>query len=165
MSDLDQGAVLRGVREALAGRSAHIDLNAALDGLPPELRGRRPEGGAHSVWELVEHLRIGQEDLVAYTLSADATSPAWPDGYWPEPRDPVDDDRWNASVEGLRAGLAEMERWLDDPEFDLTEEIAWSTELPSGGRRTPFRQILVACEHLSYHLGQIVLVRQALRAW
>lgn len=165
MSGLDHGAVLRAVREALSGRSAHVDLDAALAEFPPELRARRPDGEPHSVWELVEHLRIAQEDLVAYTLSSDAPSPDWPDGYWPEPRDSVDDDRWNATVDGLRTGLAEMEGWLDDPEFDLTADIAWSTELPSGGRRTPLRQILVACEHLSYHLGQIVTVRKALGAW
>ena len=165
MSRFDDRAVVRAVREALIGRSAHVDLEAALADLPSELRGLRPAGQPHSVWELVEHLRIAQEDLVAYATSADAVSPPWPDGYWPEPRDEVDDATWNASVEGLKKGVAEMLAWTEEPDAWLTEELAWSDELASGGRRTPLRQTLVACEHLSYHLGQVVSVRQALGAW
>lgn len=165
MSSLDDGAVVRAVREALIGRSAHLDLDAALAELPAELRGLRPAGHPHSVWELVEHLRIAQQDLAGYALSADAVSPPWPDGYWPDPRDEVDDATWTASVEGLRQSLAEMLAWLDAPEPWLTHDLAWSDELASGGRRTPLRQVLVACEHLGYHLGQIVSVRQALGAW
>lgn len=158
-------AVRRALREALAGGGAHVDLEAALDDLPASARGVRPAGAPHAVWELVEHLRIAQEDLVAYTLSAEATSPPWPDGYWPAPREVVDDASWSASVEGLRAGLATMRGWLDDPSFDLTADIPWSDELPGGGRRTPLRQLLVACDHLGYHLGQIVAVRRALGLW
>jgi hypothetical protein len=125
----------------------------------------RPAGHAHSVWEIVEHLRIAQEDLAAYALSGDSVSPQWPEGYWPVPTDAVDDARWNESISALGASLAEMERWLHDPAFALTDDLAWSDELPSGGRRTPLRQVLVAIQHLSYHLGQIVDVRRALGAW
>lgn len=158
-------AVVRAVREALHGHSAHVDLERALTDLPRELRGVRPAGHDHSIWELVEHLRIAQEDLAAYALSADASSPAWPDGYWPEPLDPVDDARWQASVDALTRSLAAMEAWLDDPDMDLGADLPWSSELPSGGRRTALRQVLVACEHMSYHLGQIVQIRKVLGAW
>ena len=158
-------AVRRAVRELLAQRSAHLDVAAALADLPAELRGVRPDGHPHSVWELVEHLRIAQEDLVAYTLSADAESPPWPDGYWPAPRDEVDDATWRASLDGLTRGLETMDGWARDPAFDLSADIAHSDPLPGGGRRTPLRQMLVAADHLAYHLGQIVTVRQALGAW
>lgn len=161
----DDPAMRRAVRELLSSRSAHVDLGGALDGLPADARGVRPAGHPHSVWELVEHLRIAQHDLVAYTLDPDATSPPWPDGYWPEPIDPVDDARWHASVDGLQEALSAMDGWLRDPSFDLTAEIPHSDALPSGGRRTPLRQILVASDHLAYHLGQIVTVRRALDAW
>lgn len=158
-------ATRRALRELLAGRSAHVDLDAALDDLPAELRGVRPDGLPHSVWELLDHLRIGQRDLVDYTLSAEAVSPAWPDGYWPEPRDPVDDATWTASRNRLEEALVEMDGWLQDPDFDLVAEIPHSDLLPDGARRTPLRQVLVAADHLAYHVGQIVTVRQALGAW
>jgi len=162
---IDDQAVRRAVRELLASRSAHVDLDAALDGLPAEARGVRPEGHPHAVWELVEHLRIAQRDLVEYTLDADAASPPWPEGFWPEPVEVVDDARWRASVEGLREALAVMDGWLRDSSFDLTADIAHSGPLPGGGRRTPLRQIVVAADHLAYHLGQIVTVRRALGVW
>jgi hypothetical protein len=158
-------AVRRAVRELLAGRSAHVDLDAATGDLPAELRGARAEGLPHSVWELVEHLRIAQRDLVDYTLSSEAASPPWPEGYWPAPRAEVDDGTWHASLAGLRSGLAEMDAWLRDPAFDLTADIPHSDALPDGGRRTPLRQVLVAADHLGHHVGQIVTVRQALGAW
>jgi hypothetical protein len=158
-------SVRRAVRELLAGRSAHVDLEAATADLPAELRGVRPEGLPHAVWELVEHLRIAQRDLVDYTLSGEAASPPWPEGYWPAPRAQVDDATWEASLAGLRTGLAEMDGWLRDPAFDLTAELAHSDELPGGGRRTPLRQVLVAADHLGYHVGQIVTARRALGAW
>ena len=157
--------VRRAVRELLAGRSAHVDLDAATADLPPELRGVRPEGHPHAVWELVEHLRIAQRDLVDYTLDREAASPPWPEGFWPSPRDEVDDATWAASLEGLRDGLAEMDGWLRDPDVDLIADLPHSGELPGGGRRTPLRQVLVAADHLAYHVGQIVTVRRALGVW
>lgn len=158
-------ALVRALRELWEGRGAHADLDAALDGLPTEDRGLRPEGMSYSVWELVEHMRIGQEDLVAYTLDPNHASPSWPDGYWPGPREEVDDETWRASVHGLRASLAAMGAWLDDPGFDLTADIRHSDPLPSGGKRTPLRQMLIAADHRAYHLGQIVAVRRALGNW
>ena len=159
------GAERRALQEAWAGRSAHADLDAAIADLDPGLRGVRPDGLPYSVWELVEHLRIGQEDLVAYTLDAGHESPPWPDGYWPEPRARVEDAVWNESVTGLRRALEAMEGWLSDPGFHLGADIAHSDRLPDGGRRTPLRQVLVALDHRAYHLGQIVVVRRALGAW
>lgn len=155
----------RALRELLRGEGAHVPLDAALAGLPAHLRGTRPDGLPYAVWELVEHMRIGQEDLVAYTLSAEHDAPPWPDGYWPAPRDPVPDAVWEASLQGLHAALAEMEGWLDDPSFELLEDIPHSDALPDGGRRTPVRQIVIAADHQAYHVGQIVVIRRALGAW
>lgn len=155
----------RALRELLRGEGAHVPLDAAVAGLPAHLRGTRPAGLPYAVWELVEHMRIGQEDLVAYTLSAEHDVLPWPDGYWPAARDPVPDAVWEASLQGLRAALAEMEGWLDDPAFELLADIPHSDALPDGGRRTPMRQILIAADHLAYHVGQIVAARRALGAW
>lgn len=163
--DAVDAALRRALREQLEGRSAHVSLDEALAELPSELRGRRPPALPHSVWEQLEHMRIAQEDLVAYSLDARAASPPWPEGYWPTPREHVDDAMWQASQRGLEEGLATMRGWVDDPAFELTAEIPHSGVLPAGGRRTYLRQVLVAVDHLGYHLGQIVQLRRALGAW
>lgn len=162
---LMDAALRRALREQLEGRGAHVDLEAALDALPPELRGQRALQLPHSPWELLEHLRIAQEDIVHYSLDADATSPPWPEGFWPTPRERVDDATWEASRRGLQESLDVMRGWVDDPAFELTAEIPHSDALPDGSRRTYLRQVLVATDHLGYHLGQIVQVRRALSAW
>lgn len=162
---MNDEAVRRALREGLAGRSAHVDLAAALNGLPADLRGRRAPGLPHSAWELVEHLRLSLDDLVTYALDAQASSPPWPEGYWPQPRDPVDDATWNASREGVARGVATMRAWLDDPGFDPSADIPHSDALPDGGKRSYLRQILVAIDHTGYHVGQIVQVRRALDTW
>lgn len=159
------GPLRRALRELWVGGGAHADLDAALEGLDPALRTVRPEGLPYSVWELVEHLRIAQEDLVGYTLDPSHVSPAWPNEHWPAPREAIGDEAWKESVDGLRRSLNAMEAWLHDPSFELTAEIAHSDVLPSGSRRTPLRQVLVAVDHRAYHLGQVVAVRRALGAW
>lgn len=158
-------ALDRALREAWAGRSAHVDFDAAIAGLDPALRATRPQGLPYSVWELVEHLRIAQEDLVAYTTGRETTSPPWPEGYWPAPRASVDDASWERAVAGAKAAFDAMAAWLDDPGTDLAAELPHSDRLADGGRRTVVRQMLVALDHRAYHVGQIVAVRRALGAW
>ena len=157
------------VREALLelweGGGAHVDLGAALEGLDPAQRAVRPGGFPYSVWELVEHLRLTQEDLVSYTLDPNHESPPWPEGYWPGPREAVNDGLWRESVDGLRRALDAMEAWITEGDVRLVVPIEHSDLLPSGVRRTPLRQVLVAADHRAYHLGQIVAVRRALGAW
>lgn len=158
-------ALRRALREALRGRGAHVDTSAALDGLAADLRARRPTTLPYGVWDLLEHLRLSTEDIVFYALDPAYASPPWPDGYWPEPVDDVDDASWNTSRAALEEALATLRGWVDDPDFDLTREIAHSDEVPGLGKRTYLRQVLVAVDHVAYHTGQIVLVRRALDAW
>lgn len=156
---MDDASLRRTALEMLAAKSAHVDPETALAGLPPGLRGRRPPGGAHSVWELLEHTRIAQRDILHYALDPAWRSPPWPEGYWPDATDPVPDAVWTATLEGFREDLAALEALARDETRDLTAAI------PHGEGRTWLRQILLAATHTSYHLGQIVDVRRALGAW
>lgn len=149
----------RVLREALVGLlthdSAHPAASAALDGVNDPFA---PAAGLpHSVWELAEHMRRAQEDILRYTLDPSWVSPEFPGGYWPEPKG--DRAAWDRCVAGFRSDLAEVVALARDPARDLTAVI------PHGEGRTYLRQVLLVADHNAYHAGQIVLVRKALGDW
>jgi uncharacterized damage-inducible protein DinB len=141
--------------ELLTGENAHISLDAALKGLPRQLRGRR-RAQSHSIWQLFEHLRLAQEDILRYTLDPAWKSPEFPKGYWPKRPSPTDAE-WKASVKAFRKDLDEVVAFVRDPRTDLT------ARLPHGEGRTYLRQVLLVADHNAYHLGQIVHVRKQLQ--
>jgi hypothetical protein len=157
--DRDSGALRRSVSELLRGGNAHVTLWQAAEGLQPPLRGRRPERVPYSVWEVLEHMRIAQEDILRYTLDPSWRSPSWPEGYWPDRRSDVPDAVWTATLDGFEQDRNELIELFEDPGTELTAQI------PHGGDRTYLRQALVAADHNAYHLGQIVTIRRALDAW
>ena len=152
-------ALRRTVVALLEGGSAHATLEQALDDMAPEQRGRRPSGVPYSIWEQIEHMRIAQEDILRYTLDAGWKSPPWPQGYWPEPREHVDDATWDRTISAFERDLEELIELVEDGATDLTAEV------PHGEGRTYLRQALLVADHNAYHLGQIVVLRRALRAW
>jgi hypothetical protein len=156
---VDDAVVRRQVVELLRDEHAHAGTVRAFAGLAPGLRARRPPGSPHSVWDLLEHLRLAQEDILRYTLDAGWRSPAWPEGYWPAPAEEVEDAAWDASLARLRAELDEVCRLVEDPARDLTAAI------PHGEGRTYLRQALLVADHNAYHVGQVVQIRKALGAW
>jgi hypothetical protein len=150
------------LRETLAalltGANAHTTAEEALQGTSPRLRAVRPRGG-HSVWELLEHMRIAQEDILRYTLDPKWESPEWPDGYWPAARSKPSAAAWRKSVEGFRRDLKATVALVRNARRDLTAPI------PHGEGRTYLRQILLIADHNAYHAGQIVAARKALGDW
>ena len=146
------------IATALDAREAHVPFDRAVADLASGLRGRRPAGLPHSAWELVEHLRIAQADLIAYLEDPAYAAPAWPDDYWPPTPEPPSDAAWDAAVEAVEVGrerLKALLRELPDP----TATIPWA------GSHTYLRTLLVALDHEAYHVGQLVLVRRLLGAW
>ncbi len=154
---MDDARLRRDLRELLEGGNAHIGLGEALAGLEPALRNRRPHG-LKSVWELLEHLRITQEDILRYTRDPNWPSPPWPQGYWPDPES-YSEASWDETLKGFCADLDEALALLDDPALEL------SAPLPQGEGRSYLRQFLLIADHNAYHLGQIVQVRRALGNW
>lgn len=143
----------------LTGEHAHVSAEKALAGLPPRQRAVRPAPGLHSVWELLEHMRIAQEDILRYTLDPLWKSPKFPEGYWPAPSDEVEDAQWKSSLARFKADLDEVCALARETKYDLT------ARLPHGKWRTYLRQILLVADHNAYHAGQIVETRKALQAW
>jgi DinB superfamily len=139
--------------ELLKGEHAHISLGAALRGLPRKHRGQRR--GPHTPWQLLEHMRLAQEDILRYTLDPTWKSPSFPEGYWPKRPVPTDAE-WKASVKAFRKDLDELVAFVREPKTDLT------ARLPHGEGRTYLRQVLLVADHNSYHLGQLVQARKQL---
>jgi uncharacterized damage-inducible protein DinB len=148
------------VASSLDWEQAHSSLENVLKGLPSELRGKRPNGFAHSVWELLEHIRITQHDLLDFVQNPDYEEKlVWPKDYWPPAAAPAGDKAWNETIAAWRKDRMALERFTTDTKQDLTAKI------PRGTGQTYLRTILVAVDHASYHLAQIVTVRQLIGAW
>jgi DinB family protein len=145
--------------ELLRSRSAHLDFDKAIGGLPADLRGTKAPGIPHTVWQLLEHLRIAQWDILEFSRDSGHVSPPWPEGYWPENEAPQDAATWDRSVEDFRRDLQAMEDLVADAKTDLYAKIPW------GDGQTILREAILVADHNAYHLGQIVSVRQALGAW
>jgi uncharacterized damage-inducible protein DinB len=143
----------------LDGKEAHADFEAAVKGLPHELRRKRPKGADHSPWELLEHLRIAQRDILEFVRNPRHVSPEWPSGYWPKSPAPPNAKAWLKSVGSFRRDLVAISRLVNDDETDLFKK------LPHGEGQTVLREVLLVADHNAYHLGQLVLVRRLLGAW
>jgi hypothetical protein len=147
------------VLHLLSGGNAHIKFDDAVSGFPAEIRAVKPKGAPHSGWELLEHMRIAQSDILQFSLSAKHVSPPWPAGYWPEDLKPPSDAAWKKSISSFKKDLKAMESLIENPKTDLYAKI------PHGTGQNILREALLVADHNAYHLGQIVLVRQILGAW
>lgn len=159
-------ALRRELVALLRGGAAHASLDEIFGGVAPEARARRAEGFDHTIWQLAEHLRLAQKDILNYMIDPTWESPPWPDGYWPEGGSGGADsfgapteDAWRQSLDGIRADLHALLGLLDDPALDVT------AALPHAPEHTYLREFLLVADHNSYHLGQIVQLRKALGDW
>ncbi len=156
----DHGASLRQhLLDLLNGGHAHATFDAAVKNLPIALRGKRPRGAEHSPWEVLEHLRIAQWDILEFSRDAAHQSPAWPSGYWPATPVPPDPKAWDKRVRAFRRDLKAMCDLVADPSTDLYARI------PHGDGQTILREALLVADHNAYHLGELVLLRRLLGAW
>lgn len=156
---MDDKAVREHLKKLLTSSEAHADWKDAVKDLPAKLRGVRPQGSPHSAWELLEHARIAQRDVLEFSRNAKHVSPDFPEGYWPKSPAPPDDAAWEKSVKQFEKDRQEMSTLIGNPKTDLLAKI------PHGSGQTIFREALLLADHNAYHLGQFVLVRKLLGAW
>ena len=142
----------------LRGGGAHIKFEEAINGFPAEFFNARAGGAPYTPWQLLEHMRIAQWDILEFSRSAAHVSPEWPEGYWPEEGVGADEDDWRRTVEGFRADLRAVEALVGDPANDLYAVI------PHGTGQTLLREALLVADHNAYHLGALVTLRRALEA-
>lgn len=144
------------IRELLDGGHAHIRFDEAVKDFPAEARGVRPGGSPHSAWELLEHLRIAQWDILEFVRNPKHVSPKWPEGYWPESSAPPNAKAWDASVTAMREDLDAFLALAGDESLDLGARIK------HGDGQTILRELFLVADHNAYHLGQLMLVRRML---
>jgi DinB superfamily len=156
---MDEKILREHIRKVLGWGEAHVDWKTALADFPAKDRGVRSSGAPHSAWELLEHVRIAQWDMLEFSRNPKHVSPKWPSGYWPESPTPPDAAAWEKSVKAFEKDLKAMEELVSDPHTDLCAAI------PHGSGQTILREAFLVADHNSYHLGQFVLLRRLLAAW
>lgn len=149
--------VRRHLVRALEWSEAHLALENAVKGLPAALRGKRPKGLAHSPWELLEHIRLAQRDLLDFCRKPDYEEGVFPDSYWPASPGPSSARAWKASLEAFAADRRAFQDFVETAP-DLLAEI------PGYPGKTVLRSVLLAIDHAGYHTGQLVLTRKLLGA-
>jgi uncharacterized damage-inducible protein DinB len=153
------------LREQLARtldwNEAHANFDTAVAAIAPEHRGALAPGFVHSAWQLIEHMRLAQRDLLDFSINPQYVhSLNWPDDYWPRDPAPSSAAAWDLAVAGCRTDRDELRKVICDPEQDLFALV------PSGtGQQTLLRAVLLVIDHNAYHVGQLVALRQALGLW
>jgi hypothetical protein len=154
---MDTSEILRTQLSRLLGHSdAHADFDATVAGIAPKTRGTRPAGLPHSPWELLEHIRLAQRDILEFCQDGAYVERAWPEDYWPSAPEPPSPEAWDESVMAVQRDREEFQRLIADPTVDLFSTV------PHGTEQTYLREVLVAADHNAFHVGQLMVVRRLL---
>lgn len=145
--------------DLIKGGNAHVTLEEALNGIPANLRTVIPDNLPYSIWQLVEHIRIAQKDIVDFSVSKDYKTLIWPDEYWPQPTDEVTDEQWEDSVKEISDDQRRFFQLLQDGSNDLFSPLPW------GSGQNIVREAMLIADHNSYHLAEIVVARRLLGIW
>jgi uncharacterized damage-inducible protein DinB len=156
---MDSDSSLRAhLRKLLDWEDAHVSFDTVVEGIAPTLRGVVPEGLPYSVWQLLEHLRLTQRDILEFCRNPAYVEPS-PEEYWPRSTSPSSDAAWKASIKGFRDDRAELQKLAADATVDLHARI------PHGTGQTYLRELLLVADHNAYHVAQVVAVRRCLGIW
>ena len=140
--------------DAIRGHQAHIDFDSALEDFPTEYRGAKLAGAPHTAWQLLEHLRITQHDILEFSRNPRHESPEWPEGYWPKTEAPPARTSWDDSVKAFQDEAKAFNALVQDLGLNLFEPFE------HGDGQTLLREALLVATHNSYHLGQLVYLKK-----
>jgi DinB superfamily len=145
----------------LQGGQAHVTFDDAVKGLPAELRGSVPQGLPYSAWQLLEHLRITQRDILNFSSPPTGGYHAieWPDDYWSKSQQPTGAHAWDHSVAEIHRDLKTFIALIENPSADLYKPFRW------GDGQNLLREALLIADHTAYHLGELIVLRRLLGAW
>ena len=147
------------IARLLDWEDAHAGFDKVVGGLAAELRGKVPSGLPYSPWQLLEHCRITQRDILDFCVNPKYQELSWPDDYWPTGAAPPSLRAWDQSVAGFRADREALKQLALNPSINLLDKV------PAGTTQTYLRELLLVADHTAYHLGELVVVRRALGAW
>ena len=146
------------VRQLITGMltdpNAHLMLDKIIEGFPADHYGTIPDGFSHSAWQLLEHLRIAQEDILDFSINPDYEARDWPDDYWPKDPKPQSKSDWKKSVSAFNQDLGRMVGMLEDKSNDLFKPFE------HGDGQTLLREAILLIKHNSYHFGQLMLLQK-----
>ena len=148
--------------EVLRGGGAHLGFDEILAGWPAKLRGVKPAGAEHTAWQLLEHLRLAQRDILEFSRNPKHVSLEFPSGYWPKTAVPPKADSWQKSVAAFRADLHAMQKLVMDRKANLFARVHHPE---ADAKHTLAREALLLADHNAYHLGQLLLLRRLLGNW
>ena len=145
----------------LQGGQAHVDFESAIKDFPAELRDVVPDKLPYSAWQLLEHMRITQRDILNFSAPPTGGYHAinWPDDYWPKSPTPPSASAWDHSIAAIRSDRKHFEDLLEKPGADLYKPFRW------GDGQNLLREALLIADHTAYHLGELVVLRRLLGAW
>lgn len=145
----------------LNGGNAHATLEQVVADFPAQSRGTAPKGLPYSAWQLLEHIRIAQEDMLQFVVNKDGgyVAPNWPDYYWPKAAAPPSETAWDQSVTQIQRDRDQFAALIKDPNADLVKPFPW------GDGQTLLHEAFLIVDHTAYHLGEIVAIRRTLGVW
>ena len=155
-------AVRSEISALIHGGSAHAKFRDAVKDFPAEFRGKVPTGLPYSAWQIVEHIRIAQHDMLAFSQNSDGTykEKKWPDDYWPESAEPPRDNAWEESVQAVEQDSRAFEKLVHDADADeLVQPFAW------GDGQSLLKEALQIADHNAYHVGELIVLRRLLGIW
>ena len=155
----DNKELRRQIARLLTWSDAHVSFDDAVAGLPASARGKVPKGVPYSSWQLVEHLRLAQADILQFCVRRRYKEKQWPRDYWPAKPAPPSVRAWNASIAAFKRDRRALERLVLDARRDLMAPV------PAGSGQTFLREVILAADHAAYHVGQLVAVRRMLGHW
>lgn len=155
----EQETLIESLTTLLSRESAHVSLENALEDIPFDLLGKRPHGLPYSIWQLAEHIRISQKDILEFSRDPDYQSPEWPEGYWPAESGPSSKEVWEDCKKQITNDLQSFVELLKKNSDHLFEPFTY------GDGQTLLREALVLADHISYHTGEIIILRRLLNNW
>jgi hypothetical protein len=147
------------LQRVLEWEEAHVGFDTAVAGIPAEVRGKRPPGLPHSPWELLEHMRRTQHDIMEFCRNPNYEELNWPADYWPSSAAPVSAEAWEESIQQFRDDRKALQKLAADATIDLGAKI------PHGSGQTYLRELVLVADHSAYHIGELVLTRRLLGTW
>ena len=157
-TDNPDASIRKHVLYLLRGGGAHLSFDDFVDSFPADLCNRQVEGLPYTAWQVLEHMRLAQWDILEFSRDADHVSPEFPKGYWPSPNELGTPALWQKTVDEFRKDLQQMEGLVEDPSTDLYAKI------PHGDGQTILREALLIADHNAYHLGVLAVIARIVKA-
>ncbi|HUD44765.1 MAG TPA: DinB family protein [Patescibacteria group bacterium] len=156
---MDENVVRESILQLLKGGQAHMSFEEAVKEFPQEAMNTIFPNGTYSSWNLLEHIRRTQHDILDFMLNPNYKELEWPKDYWPEAKAKATQKEWDKTIEQYLQDKKELEKLLMDKKINL------STKVPFGDGQTYIREFLLVCDHNAYHIGEFAIMRQTLNTW